>query len=165
MQGNRLDAAAQMQPLCLGEGVGFGVRRDPRQPQHRQDQLCRQQGVENVAEVAVGTVGKIPLDPFVQLFRSQTGFQVDLQPVVLWAALSHQGTGTEYQRTGHAEVGEQHFAQFLKDALVSPIQPQDHVPQGKPHGFLTPCFLCDQRDQGGHWRHNGVTGCFCQTIA
>lgn len=84
MQGNRLDAAAQMQPLCLGEGVGFGVRRDPRQPQHRQDQLCRQQGVENVAEVAVGTVGKIPLDPFVQLLRSQTGFQVDLQPVVLW---------------------------------------------------------------------------------
>ena len=162
MERDCLDAAAQGEPLRLGERVGFGIRCNAAQPQYGQDQLCRQQGVENVPQIPVGTLCQVTLDALIQLFRRQTGFQVDLQPVVLRAALSHESACAEYQRTGYAEVGEQHFAQIFKDAFFAPVQPQGHVPQGKPHGIPAPVLFGDQRDQRGHRRHDGVTCLFCQ---
>lgn len=88
--------------------------------------------MENVPQIPVGTLCQVTLDALIQLFRRQTGFQVDLQPVVLRAALSHESACAEYQRTGYAEVGEQHFAQIFKDAFFAPVQPQGHVPQESP---------------------------------
>ena len=53
---------------------------------------------------------------------AQSRLQVDGEAVALQTAgfvRLHVTAGTEHQRTGHAKVGEQHFAQLFKDDLAA----------------------------------------------
>ena len=53
---------------------------------------------------------------------AQSRFQVDEETIALQTAgfvRFHVTAGAEHQRTGHAKMGEQHFAQLFKDDLAA----------------------------------------------
>ncbi len=75
-----LDRIAQRKALFAADAVHFETCRDAGAFDHDRNELLRQKGVERVGKIAVDVFGKVPQQPFIELFRRESRLEIDLQP-------------------------------------------------------------------------------------